>query len=66
MKILDIDKVDKDKIESYVYRFISNNQNRLPVCIISNDIQSLKKSIMVLEEHDFKFRLKGLEIIVFE
>ena len=66
MKILDIDKVDKDKIESYVYRFISNNQNRLPVCIISNDIQSLKKSIMVLEEHDFKFRLKDLEIIVFE
>ena len=66
MKILYIDKVDKDKIESYVYRFISNNQNRLPVCIISNDIESLKKSIMVLEEHDFKFRLKGLEIIVFE
>ncbi len=66
MKILDIDKVDKDKIESYVYRFISNNQNRLPVCIISNDIELLKKSIMVLEEHDFKFRLKGLEIIVFE
>lgn len=66
MKILDIDKVDKDKIESYVYRFISNNQNRLPVCIISNDIQSLKKSIMVLEEHDFKFRLKRLEIFVFE
>jgi len=66
MKILDIDKVDKDKIESYVYRFISNNQNRLPVCIISNDIESLKKSIMVLEEHDFKFRLKGSEIIVFE
>ena len=66
MKILDIDKVDKDKIESYVYRFISNNQNRLPVCIISNDIESLKKSIMVLEEHDFKFRLRGLEIIVFE
>jgi late competence protein required for DNA uptake (superfamily II DNA/RNA helicase) len=66
MKILDIDKVDKDKIESYVYRFISNNQNRLPVCIISNDIELLKKSIMVLEEHDFKFRLKRLEIIVFE
>jgi hypothetical protein len=66
MKILDIDKVDKDKIESYVYRFISNNQYRLPVCIISNDIESLKKSIMILEEHDFKFRLKRLEIIVFE
>ena len=66
MKILDIDKVDKDKIESYVYRFISNNQNRLPVCIVSSDIESLKKSIMVLEEHDFKFRLKESEIIVFE
>ena len=66
MKILNLDKLDKDKIKSYVYRFISDNQNRLPVCIISNDIESLKKSMMVLEEHDFKFRLKELEIIVFE
>jgi hypothetical protein len=66
MKILDLDKLDKDKIKSYVYRFISDNQNRLPVCIISNDIDSFKKSIMILEEHDFKFRLNYLEIIVFE
>jgi hypothetical protein len=66
MKILDLDKLDKDKIKSYVYRFISDNQNRLQVYIISNDLESLKKSMMVLEEHDFKFRIKGLEIIVFE
>ena len=66
MKILDLNKVDKDKIKSYVYRFALDNQNRLPVCIISSDIDSFKKSIMILEEHDFKFRLKGLEIIVFE
>jgi hypothetical protein len=66
MKILDISKVNNDKIESYVYRFALDNQNRLPVCIISNDIDSFKKSIMILEEHDFKFKLRGLEIIVFE
>jgi hypothetical protein len=61
MKILDLNKINYD-----VYRFISDNQNKLPVCIVSESIDSLKKSIMILEEHDFKFRLDGLKIIVFE
>jgi hypothetical protein len=57
------DDISKLELIEKVRRFIYNNQNSLPVSIISSNHKDV---IMVLEEGDFRFVIKDNLILVTE
>ena len=62
MKELNLsDDISKLELIEKVRRFIYNNQNSLPVSIISSNHKDV---IMVLEEGDFRFVIKDNLILV--
>lgn len=64
MKELNLsDDISKLELIEKVCRFIYNNQNSLPVSIISSNHKDV---IMVLEEGDFRFLIKDNLILVTE
>ena len=64
MKELNLyDDISKLELIEKVRRFIYNNQNSLPVSIISSNHKDV---IMVLEEGDFRFVIKDNLILVTE
>jgi PHD/YefM family antitoxin component YafN of YafNO toxin-antitoxin module len=64
MKELNLsDTISNSELKEKVRRFVYNNQNSLPVSITSSNHKSV---IMVLEEGDFRFVIKGNLILVTE
>jgi hypothetical protein len=64
MKELNLsDDISKLELIEKVRRFIYNNQNSLPISIISSNHKDV---IMVLEEGDFRFVIKDNLILVTE
>jgi hypothetical protein len=62
MKELNLsDDIGKLELIEKVRRFIYNNQNSLPVSIISSNHKDV---IMVLEDGDFRFMIKDNLILV--
>jgi hypothetical protein len=62
MKELNLsDNLTKLELIEKVRRFIYNNQNSLPVSISSNNLTDV---IMVLEDGDFRFKIKDNLILV--
>ena len=55
------DNLTKLELMEKVRRFIYNNQNSLPVSISSNNLTDV---IMVLEDGDFRFKIKDNLILV--
>jgi hypothetical protein len=63
MKELNLSDTSNSELKEKVRRFVYNNQNSLPVSITSSNHKSV---IMVLEEGDFRFVIKGNLILVTE
>jgi len=58
-----LDTISISELKEKVRRFVYNNQNSLPVSIISSNHKDV---IMVLEEGDFRFVIKDNLILVTE
>jgi hypothetical protein len=64
MKELNLpDTISNSELKEKVRRFVYNNQNSLPVSIRSSNHKAV---IMILEEGDFRFVVKGSLILVTE
>jgi len=64
MKELNLsDNLTNSELSKIVRRFVYNNQNSLPVSIRSSNHKAV---IMILEEGDFRFVVKGNLILVTE
>jgi PHD/YefM family antitoxin component YafN of YafNO toxin-antitoxin module len=58
-----LDTISISELKEKVRRFVYNNQNSLPISIISNNHKDV---IMILEEGDFRFVIKDNLILVTE
>lgn len=61
MRELNLCNVNDSELIKKVHRFVYNNQYSLPVCIRSNNHMLV---MVVLEEGDFRFKIKNDLIIV--